>query len=89
MNVEVKITFNKDWRKPILTNGKVRDVVWTTTSRLQNEANANAGGGNNFGKWVKMGYMWSGRWVGFVYAKNETAQAAQSENQALTRTLHT
>jgi len=89
MSLKVDIKFNKNWRTPVLKSGGVRDVVWSTTSRLQEEANANAGGGNDFGKWVKMGDMGGGRWLGFVYAKNQTAQAAQSENQALTRTLHT
>jgi len=89
MSVKIDIQFNKNWRTPVLKSNGVKDVVWSTTDRLQKEANANAGGGNNFGRYVKIGYYGGGRWVGFVYAKDQAAQAAQSENQALTRTLHT
>lgn len=88
MSVKIDIQFNKNWRTPVLKSGGVRSVVWSTTTRLQEEANKNAGG-DDYGKWVKMGDMGGGRWLGFVYAKNQTGQAAQSENQALTRTLHT
>ena len=84
---KVTIQFNKNWRTPILKGGGVRSEVWATTTRLQNEANTNAGS-SDFGKYVKMGDMGGGRWLGFVYAKNQKGQAAESESQALTRTMH-
>lgn len=87
---KVRIVFNKDpigFRQILLSDG-CHELIQNTAEEIALKANANnTRGGDGFAASVIAGGYGGGRWIGFVTATDEKASAAQSEDQALTRSL--
>lgn len=81
-----KIEFLNDGYKALLESDEVRSIVEEHAQRIANEANAN-GGCDGYKATVLKGHYGGGRYVGIVAATDKKSLTAESENQALTRTI--
>lgn len=88
MSAEINIEFISNGFRQILFSDGVKEVVTSAAEAIQNEANAGVTDSEGFSMNVRgIGYG-GGRWGAFVSAKDQKANAAESENQVLTRAVH-
>lgn len=91
-NTSLHIDFSPGKRggfKQILYSAGTKEIITSTAQRIQTEANSGVSGSKGFRMNVRgVGYG-GGRWGGFVSAIDRKANAAQTENQVLTRAVHT
>ena len=86
--MSTRIVFNSEGFREILLSEGCRQLVQTTADEICEKANANNDrGGDGFKSSTEVGGYGGGRWIGFVTATDKKAAAAQSEDQALTRSL--
>lgn len=91
---EIKITFNSEGFKEILTGDGVKAVIQEATDAIASRANANLTDDESegFAGDVVMsprmsGYGNGGRWVGFVTAIDSRARADEAEYKSLSRAV--
>ena len=83
-----KIVFQNQGFKDVLNSSGVQAEVYNGAKRICEEANGyNNRGGEGFGYRVEKGTK-AKRWLGFVYAKDNEANIAESEDNALKRAVH-
>lgn len=83
-----KIQFMNQGFIDVLNSKGCQDVVYENTQRIAEEANANnMRGGEGFGYRIEKGSV-AKRYLGFVYAKDNDANIAESEDKSLTRAVH-
>lgn len=82
----MKIEFISSGFRGILNSDGVHDLIQSTAQEVADKANENYGGDGFQPKVIKGSYG-GGRWVGFVSSTDKGSLAAESEDQALTRSL--
>lgn len=83
-----KLQFLNQGFKDVLNSSGCQNVVFQNAQRICNEANGNNNrGGEGFSFHVIKGTK-AKRYVGFVYAEDNMADIAESEDKALTRAVH-
>ena len=86
--VDIQIEFISKGFRDILFSDGVKNAVTSAAERIQAEANAGVSDSEGFSMNVRgIGYG-GGRWGAFVSAKDQKANAAESENQVLTKAVH-
>lgn len=92
MAKQIRLEFNSDGFREILTGAGVQSVVSETTQKIQAQANANAAGeldenSEGFSARTWLGGFGGGRWVGSVSTTDHSTMVAEAENKALSRAV--
>lgn len=88
MATQIKIKFNSDGFKQILTGSGVQSVVQSATDNIQSKANANINGtSEGFSARVWQGNYGGGRWIGSVSTTDTESQRAEAEDKALSKAV--
>lgn len=92
MAKQIKLEFNSDGFKEILTGAGVQSLVSEATQKIQTQANANAAGeldeeSEGFSAKTWLGGFGGGRWVGSVSTTDHSTMVAEAENKALSRAV--
>lgn len=88
MATQIKIKFNSDGFKQILTGSGVQSVVQSATDNIQSKANANINGtSEGFSAHVWQGNYGGGRWIGSVSTTDAESQRAEAEDKALSKAV--
>lgn len=88
MATQIKLTFNSDGFKQILTGSGVQSVVQSSTDNIQSKANANiTGTSEGFSSHVWQGNYGGGRWIGSVSTTDTESQRAEAEDKALSKAV--
>ena len=92
MAKQIRLEFNSDGFREILTGAGVQSVVSEATQKIQAQANANAAGdlaegSDGFSAKTWLGGFGGGRWVGSVSTTDHSTMVAEAENKALSRAV--
>lgn len=88
MATQIKLKFNSDGFKQILTGSGVQSVVQSATEKIQAKANANINGSSEgFSAHVWQGNYGGGRWIGSVSTTDAESQRAEAEDKALSKAV--
>ena len=92
MTKQIRLEFNSDGFKEILTGAGVQNLVSEATQKIQAQANANAAGeldeeSEGFSAKTWLGGFGGGRWVGSVSTTDHSKMVAEAENKALSRAV--
>lgn len=92
MAKQIRLEFNSDGFKEILTGAGVQNLVSEATQKIQAQANANAAGeldedSEGFSAKTWLGGFGGGRWVGSVSTTDHSTMVAEAENKALSRAV--
>jgi len=92
MAKQIRLEFNSDGFREILTGAGVQSVVSEATQKIQAQANANAAGeldenSEGFSARTWLGGFGGGRWVGSVSTTDHSTMVAEAENKALSRAV--
>lgn len=88
MATQIKLKFNSDGFKQILTGSGVQSVVQSATENIQGKANANINGtSEGFSASVWQGNYGGGRWIGSVSTTDAESQRAEAEDKALSKAV--
>lgn len=92
MAKQIRLQFNSDGFREILTGAGVQSVVSEATRKIQAQANANAAGeldenSEGFSAKTWLGGFGGGRWVGSVSTTDHSTMVAEAENKALSRAV--
>lgn len=92
MAKQIRLEFNSDGFREILTGTGVQSVVSEATQKIQAQANANAAGeldenSEGFSAKTWLGGFGGGRWVGSVSTTDHSTMVAEAENKALSRAV--
>ena len=92
MAKQIRIKFNSDGFREILTGAGVQSAVSEATQKIQAQANANAAGelgeeSEGFSAKTWLGGFGGGRWVGSVSTTDHSTMVAVAENKALSRAV--
>ena len=88
MATQIKLKFNSDGFKEILTGSGVQSVVQSATDNIQSKANANiTGTSEGFSSHVWQGNYGGGRWIGSVSTTDTESQRAEAEDKALSKAV--
>lgn len=88
MATQIKLKFNSDGFKQILTGSGVQSVVQSATDNIQSKANANINGtSEGFSAHVWQGNYGGGRWIGSVSTTDAESQRAEAEDKALSKAV--
>ena len=92
MAKQIRLEFNSEGFREILTGAGVQSVVSEATQKIQAQANANAAGeldenSEGFSARTWLGGFGGGRWVGSVSTTDHSTMVAESENKALSRAV--
>lgn len=88
MATQIKIKFNSDGFKQILTGSGVQSVVQSATEKIQAKANANiTGTSEGLSAHVWQGNYGGGRWIGSVSTTDTESQRAEAEDKALSKAV--
>ena len=92
MAKQIRLEFNSDGFREILTGAGVQSVVSEATQKIQAQANANAAGeldenSEGFSAKTWLGGFGGGRWVGSVSTTDHSTMVAEAENKALSRAV--
>jgi len=92
MTKQIRLEFNSDGFKEILTGAGVQNLVSEATQKIQAQANANAAGeldeeSEGFSAKTWLGGFGGGRWVGSVSTTDHSTMVAEAENKALSRAV--
>ena len=93
MASQIRLQFNSDGFREILTGAGVQSVVSEATQKIQAQANANAadelsdGNSEGFSAKTWRGGYGGGRWVGSVSTTDHATMVAEAENKALSRAV--
>ena len=89
---QIRIEFNSEGFREILTGAGVQSSVSEATKKIQAQANANAAGeldedSEGFSAKTWLGGFGGGRWVGSVSTTDHSTMVAEAENKALSRAV--
>jgi len=92
MAKQIRIEFNSEGFREILTGAGVQSAVSEATQKIQAQANANAAGdlaegSDGFSAKTWLGGFGGGRWVGSVSTTDHSTMVAEAENKALSRAV--
>jgi len=92
MAKQIRIEFNSEGFREILTGAGVQSAVSEATKKIQAQANANAAGdlaegSDGFSAKTWLGGFGGGRWVGSVSTTDHSTMVAEAENKALSRAV--
>lgn len=92
MAKQIRLEFNSDGFREILTGAGVQSAVSEATQKIQAQANANAAGeldenSEGFSAKTWLGGFGGGRWVGSVSTTDHSTMVAEAENKALSRAV--
>ena len=92
MAKQIRIEFNSEGFREILTGAGVQSAVSEATQKIQAQANANAAGdlaegSDGFSVKTWLGGFGGGRWVGSVSTTDHSTMVAEAENKALSRAV--
>ena len=92
MAKQIRIEFNSEGFREILTGAGVQSAVSEATKKIQAQANANAAGeldenSEGFSARTWLGGFGGGRWVGSVSTTDHSTMVAEAENKALSRAV--
>ena len=92
MAKQIRLEFNSDGFREILTGAGVQSAVSEATQKIQAQANANAAGeldenSEGFSARMWIGGFGGGRWVGSVSTTDHSTMVAEAENKALSRAV--
>lgn len=92
MAKQIRLEFNSDGFREILTGAGVHGLVDEATQKIQSQANANAAGeldddSDGFSAKTWIGGFGGGRWVGSVSTTDHSTMVAEAENKALSRAV--
>lgn len=92
MAKQIRIEFNSEGFREILTGAGVQNAVSEATQKIQAQANANAAGdlaegSDGFSAKTWLGGFGGGRWVGSVSTTDHSTMVAEAENKALSRAV--
>lgn len=88
MATQIKLKFNSDGFKEILTGSGVQSVVQSAAENIQSKANANISGeSEGFAASVWQGNYGGGRWIGSVSTTDAESQRAEAEDKALSKAV--
>ena len=92
MAKQIRLEFNSDGFREILTGAGVQSAVSEATQKIQAQANANAAGdlaegSDGFSAKTWLGGFGGGRWVGSVSTTDHSTMVAEAENKALSRAV--
>ena len=93
MAKQIRIEFNSEGFREILTGAGVQSAVSEATQKIQAQANANAAGdlaegSDGFSAKTWLGGFGGGRWVGSVSTTDHSTMVAEAENKALSRAVN-
>lgn len=89
---QIRLEFNSDGFREILTGAGVQGLIDEATQKIQSQANANAAGeldddSDGFSAKTWIGGFGGGRWVGSVSTTDHSTMVAEAENKALSRAV--
>lgn len=92
MAKQIRIEFNSEGFREILTGAGVQSAVSEATQKIQAQANANAAGdlaesSDGFSAKTWLGGFGGVRWVGSVSTTDHSTMVAEAENKALSRAV--